>query len=99
MPKPNQQPSPGQPFLLSTTREESSIPRINEKNDEKNENPDKKWVYPSEQMFWNAMLKKGWRWESDQITQQDMAHIIRIHNKNNEEAWKEICKWEEFKGK
>lgn len=51
MPPPNQTAAPDQPFDLCTTREESTIPR---------HNTDKKWVYPSEQMFWNAMLRKGW---------------------------------------
>ncbi|MBW00755.1 Cytochrome c-type heme lyase, partial [Eschrichtius robustus] len=50
MPPPNQTPAPDQPFALSTVRQESSIPRADS---------DKKWVYPSEQMFWNAMLRKG----------------------------------------
>lgn len=39
MPPPNQTPSPDQPFALSTSREESSIPRADS---------EKKWVYPSE---------------------------------------------------
>ncbi|KAG3291285.1 HCCS-like [Ictidomys tridecemlineatus] len=58
MPPPNQTPAPDQPFALSTVRGESSIPRADS---------EKKWVYPSEQMFWNQ---------------------------NNEQAWKEILKWE-----
>ncbi|OBS67333.1 hypothetical protein A6R68_04130 [Neotoma lepida] len=85
MPPPNQTPSPDQPFVLSTSREESSIPRADS---------EKKWVYPSEQMFWNAMLRKGWKWKDDDISQKDMYNIIRIHNQNNEQAWKEILKWE-----
>ncbi|XP_020861912.1 holocytochrome c-type synthase isoform X2 [Phascolarctos cinereus] len=85
MPPPNQTPSPGQPFALSTVREESSIPRADS---------EKKWVYPSEQMFWNAMLRKGWKWKDDDISQKDMYNIIKIHNQNNEQAWKEILKWE-----
>ncbi|XP_010859855.1 PREDICTED: cytochrome c-type heme lyase [Bison bison bison] len=85
MPPPNQTPAPDQPFPLSTVREESSIPRADS---------DKKWVYPSEQMFWNAMLKKGWKWKDEDISQKDMYNIIRIHNQNNEQAWKEILKWE-----
>ncbi|XP_007426785.1 cytochrome c-type heme lyase [Python bivittatus] len=85
MPPPNQLPSPGQPFPLSTVREESTIPRTySEQN----------WVYPSEQMFWNAMLRKGWRWKDDDMTPEDMTNIIKIHNQNNEQAWKEILKWE-----
>lgn len=58
MPAPNQRPSPGQPFDLSTNRVKSSIPKAG---------GDEKWVYPSEQMFWNAMIKKGWRWEDDTV--------------------------------
>ncbi|XP_064416099.1 holocytochrome c-type synthase isoform X2 [Latimeria chalumnae] len=50
MPPPNQTPASNQPFPLSTVREESSIPMAAS---------DKHWVYPSEQMFWNAMLRKG----------------------------------------
>ena len=51
MPPPNQLPSPNQPFPLSTDRVKSTIPKAGTEND--------KWVYPSEQMFWNAMLRKG----------------------------------------
>ncbi|XP_061489710.1 holocytochrome c-type synthase isoform X2 [Rhineura floridana] len=85
MPPPNQLPSPDQPFTLSTMREESSIPRAAS---------EQKWVYPSEQMFWNAMLRKGWRWKDDDIKPEDMTNIIKIHNQNNEQTWKEILKWE-----
>ncbi|KAJ6658393.1 hypothetical protein lerEdw1_020097 [Lerista edwardsae] len=85
MPPPNQLPSPDQPFSLSTVREESSIPRASSQQN---------WVYPSEQMFWNAMLRKGWRWKEDDIKPDDMTNIIKIHNQNNEQAWKEILKWE-----
>lgn len=88
-----QLPSPGQPFPLSTQREVSSIPRSGK---------DSNWVYPSEQMFWNAMLRKGWRWDNDSdtggdgrgISSQDMTNIIKIHNVNNELAWREVLKWE-----
>ncbi|CAL8343324.1 unnamed protein product [Merluccius merluccius] len=85
MPPPNQQQSPGQPFSLSVNREESGIPRAGS---------DQKWVYPSEQMFWNAMLRKGWRWREEDIKQKDMNNIISIHNHNNEAAWHEILRWE-----
>ena len=87
MPPANQQPSLGQPFLLPTDRQKSTIPRGG---------TEETWVYPSPQMFWNAMLRKGWRWEKDNLSQTDMDHIIRIHNTNNEEAWEEILKWEAF---
>ena len=51
MPPANQQPSPDQPFPLPTEREKSSIP---------NPHTGDTWVYPSQQMFWNAMKRKGW---------------------------------------
>lgn len=51
MPAPNQKPSLGQPFTLSTQREKSTIPKA-QCNGET-------WEYPSAQMFWNAMLRKG----------------------------------------
>ncbi|XP_061821079.1 holocytochrome c-type synthase isoform X2 [Nerophis lumbriciformis] len=85
MPPPNQTPAVDQPFQLSLSREESSIPR---------HGAEKNWVYPSEQMFWNAMLRKGWRWRDDDLASDDMNNIIKIHNKNNEQAWQEILKWE-----
>ncbi|EDO45116.1 predicted protein [Nematostella vectensis] len=90
MPPANQQPSPGQPFPLSTDRVVSSIPKGGS-ND--------KWVYPSPQMFWNAMVRKGWKWEKDDLNPKDMGHIIKIHNANNERAWQEILKWEALHAK
>ncbi|KAL7639554.1 UNVERIFIED_CONTAM: hypothetical protein RMT77_010055 [Armadillidium vulgare] len=83
---PNQQPSPDQPFPLPTERQISNIPIAGSE--------DKNWVYPSPQMFWNAMLRKGWRWKEDDLSKSDMESIIRIHNVNNELAWQEILKWE-----
>lgn len=88
MPPPNQQPAPDQPFLLSVDREVSTIP--------KSGTEDETWVYPSPQMFWNAMLRKGWRWKDDDIAPNDMEHIVQIHNANNEQAWREVLKWEAF---
>lgn len=41
-------------------------------------------------MFWNAMLRKGWRWEESALEPKDMADIINIHNANNEQAWREV---------
>ncbi|KAH0946106.1 hypothetical protein HN011_002546 [Eciton burchellii] len=87
MPPANQQPAPDQPFSLPTNREISSIPKATGQEGEF-------WVYPSQQMFWNAMLRKGWRWKKDDISQKDMDDIIKIHNANNEQAWQEVLKWE-----
>ena len=53
---------------------------------------EKNWVYPSEQMFWNAMTRKGWNWrdEPEDVTPQTVSEIIKIHNFNNEKAWNEV---------
>ena len=48
MPRLSQEPHPDQPFPLSTERQQSSIPKDN----------GDVWVYPSEQMFFNAMTRK-----------------------------------------
>ncbi|XP_049823067.1 holocytochrome c-type synthase [Aethina tumida] len=85
----NQEPSPGQPFPLSKERQVSSIPKAIVKEGES-----QFWLYPSAQMFWNAMLRKGWRWKDEDIQQKDMNDIIKIHNANNEQAWREVLKWE-----
>ncbi|XP_075235460.1 cytochrome c heme lyase [Lycorma delicatula] len=86
MPPPNQSPAPDQPFPLPTKREISSIPKAGTDGEF--------WVYPSQQMFWNAMLRKGWRWKDDALKPKDMDDIIKIHNANNEQAWLEVLKWE-----
>ncbi|XP_065353652.1 holocytochrome c-type synthase [Cloeon dipterum] len=91
MPPPNQQPSPGQPFPLQTDRQISSIPKVGDKKEY--------WVYPSPQMFWNAMLRKGWVWKAEDIKKEDMNNIIKIHNANNEQAWQEVLKWEALHAK
>lgn len=40
------------------------------------------------------MLRKGWKWDKDDISAKDMDDIIKIHNANNEQAWQEVLKWE-----
>ena len=49
IPRLSQAPQPDQPFPLSTERQQSSIPKSD---------GDEVWVYPSEQMFFNAMTRK-----------------------------------------
>lgn len=88
MPPANQKPAPDQPFALPTERQTSTIPKVTE------DGKPEFWVYPSQQMFWNAMLRKGWRWKDEDVSQKDMGDIIRIHNANNEQAWREVLKWE-----
>lgn len=88
MPPMNQNPAPDQPFALPKDRQVSSIPKVTENGRQEF------WVYPSQQMFWNAMLRKGWRWQKDDLKPKDMDDIIKIHNANNEQAWQEVLKWE-----
>ena len=85
MPPANQLPAPNQPFPLPTDRQKSSIPRAGTQDN---------WVYPSQQMFYNALLRKGWEFGPDDLEQSDMDHIIKIHNANNESAWQEVLLWE-----
>ncbi|KAK0781820.1 Cytochrome c1 heme lyase [Friedmanniomyces endolithicus] len=47
------------------------------------------WVYPSQEMFFAAMKRKGHTAEPT-----DMSTVIPIHNAVNEKAWAEIRDWE-----
>ena len=46
-------------------------------------------MYPSEKMFFEAMKRKGYASEAE-----DMKTVVPIHNAVNERAWKEIKEWE-----
>lgn len=47
------------------------------------------WEYPSPQMFYNAMLRKGWK-----PAEGDMNTIVSIHNAVNESGWRQVQAWE-----
>lgn len=47
------------------------------------------WIYPSEQMFFDAMRRKNFEARSE-----DMKTIVPIHNAVNERAWTMIREWE-----
>lgn len=51
------------------------------------------WIYPSQEMFFNAMKRKG-----HEAQEKDMSSVVPIHNAVNERAWMEIKKWEEGRG-
>ncbi|KAF9941589.1 Cytochrome c1 heme lyase [Mortierella antarctica] len=88
---------------LNTEREMSSIPKASNAADPYGENtpssgahaPDvdggqeSVWIYPSEQMFFNAMKRKNWT-----PREEDMKFVVPIHNMVNEMAWKHILRWE-----
>ena len=76
-----QLPSPGQRAPLSRERQTSSIPRADDE--------EAAWQYPSPQMFYNAMKRKGWR-----PAERDMDMVVAIHNAVNERAWAEVLRWE-----
>jgi hypothetical protein len=44
--------------------------------------------------FPKILYDAGWRWQEDQLNKRDMDNIIKIHNSNNEYAWREVLKWE-----
>ena len=91
MPNPNQMRASNQSGKLSKERVSSSIP-ISERNlDLPEHQRDRRvtWKYPSEQMFYNAILRKGWTPE-----ERDMSNVIAIHNAVNERCWQEVLKWE-----
>lgn len=80
---PNQTMFPGQSVPLPTDRIKSSIPKAGTENET--------WEYPSPQMFYNAMKRKGWSPE-----EMDMLYTVAIHNTLNEKAWQEIKMYEAF---
>ena len=78
----SQKPLPGQTMPLDTNRVVSSIPMA-EGSESKN------WIYPSEQMFFDAMRRKNW--DPNEV---DMKTVVPIHNAVNERAWAQILEWE-----
>ena len=87
---------------LGTQREVSTIPRAfsspttaepnaRPANHERESGSDKSgmWIYPSEQMFFAAMKRKGF-----EAHETDMRSVVPIHNAVNEKAWEEIKSWE-----
>ncbi|USP76639.1 hypothetical protein yc1106_03913 [Curvularia clavata] len=88
---------------LGTEREVSTIPRAlpdipsqRPANNERDTGADKatgNWIYPSEQMFFDAMRRKSY-----DPSAPDMRTIVPIHNAVNERAWHEIKIWEKGRG-
>lgn len=97
MPPSANEPLPGQAKPLSTWRQSSTIPTGSAAEElpphQEATASGEKWVYPSEQMFFNAMRRKGWTPSED-----DMTAVVAIHNAVNERAWREIVRWEAVHG-
>jgi cytochrome c heme-lyase len=83
----SQKPVSGQARQLDTTREVSSIPSVEGSTESKY------WIYPSEQMFFDAMRRKNW-----DPKEVDMKTVVPIHNAVNERAWSQIMEWEKEYG-
>lgn len=47
------------------------------------------WVYPSEQQYYNAIRRKGYK-----ASAQDMPMTLAIHNAVNEQGWTMVTEWE-----
>lgn len=84
MPAANQAPSPGQKAALSTERVKSTIPKGGTEGT---------WLYPSPQMFWNSLVRKG---KNDGVNETDVDMVVAIHNEMNERTWKQVVRWEEY---
>jgi cytochrome c heme-lyase len=78
---PNQLPWPGQQRLLPTERVASSIPK----------GGGGQWVFPSQQMFFNALQRKG---KGGNVTEEDMHSVVLTHNTMNELTWRQVMLWE-----
>ena len=81
---PAQQRATEQAGDLSVARVESTIPKGDNSGN---------WVYPSPQMFYNALVKKG---KSDGVQESNMTSVVAIHNNMNEKTWKQVVEWEDL---
>ena len=82
----------GQVLDLSTERIVSGIPKSEYTPAHQPSGIDR-WVYPSEQQYFNAMKRKGY-----DPPEQDIPVILTIHNVVNEQGWSKIKEWESLRG-
>lgn len=83
---PNQLPAPGQARQLSTERIKSNIPKGGASEEGTT------WTYPSPQMFYNALVRKG---KLDDTSEEEIDSVVALHNNMNEKTWKKVLEWEE----
>eukprot|EP00903_Cladosiphon_okamuranus_P010631 g10053.t1 len=81
--------APGQEVPLSTSRQRSSIPKAEFNPDHQPQEEADKWVYPSEQQYYNAIKRKGYK-----ASAADMPSTLAIHNAVNEKGWEMVQEWE-----
>lgn len=51
------------------------------------------WLYPSPQMFYNALKRKG---KGNDVQEEDMEAVVRAHNSMNETTWQRVYEWEQL---
>lgn len=79
---------------LSNVRAVSNIPRVPSASmPEHQPKGVERWVYPSEQQYFNAMKRKGFN-----PSESDVPVILAIHNTVNEKGWSKIKEWEYMRG-
>jgi cytochrome c heme-lyase len=82
--------SDAQLAALGTDREISTIPRtLSSTDDPTIPSSSQNWIYPSEQQFYNALVRKGW-----ETPEEEVESMVFIHNHLNEVAWREVLEWE-----
>mmetsp|Transcript_31077 Transcript_31077/g.93333 ORF Transcript_31077/g.93333 Transcript_31077/m.93333 type:complete len:360 (+) Transcript_31077:134-1213(+) len=84
-----QAPAPGQDTPLPTERRMSTIPKTSENTPGHQRAGEGYWEYPSQQMFYNAMRRKG-----HEPKEEEMSTIVGMHNAVNERSWAELLEWE-----
>ena len=73
-----QLPVPGQAAPMQTNRVVSGIAKGGTEGS---------WVYPSEQMFYNSLVRKG---KGQDVQIDDVPMMISIHNNMNEKTWRQV---------
>merc|ERR1719296_293353 len=90
----NSLPAPQQTVSLPTERVSSSIPKGGAAPSAGGgAQQTTTWTYPSPQMFYNALARKG-KLDAD-TKEEDMESVVAIHNCMNEGTWGRILQWEE----
>ena len=79
---PKQEPNEDQRYPLPQDRVQSTIPKGGTEGT---------WLYPSEQMFYNALKRKE---KGDDVHEGDVRAIVSIHNNMNERAWAQVEHYE-----
>lgn len=79
----NNFPAEGQSSCISVIREHSTIPKGGTEGT---------WTFPSPQMFYNALKRKS---KDEDVTEDDMEHVVSVHNSMNQQTWQAVAAWEE----